>query len=96
MRVDTTGKISLDHIYTRPDPRAYFSTLRDLDYNIPELAKPHFLRLIAEYRPAMTFAVPHVYVATSARLRATTLGVQRPQLLWDVETLAVDDRAAIH
>jgi peptide/nickel transport system substrate-binding protein len=53
-------------------------------------------RLIAEYRPAMTFAVPHVYVATSARLRATTLAVQRPQLLWDVETLAVDDRAAIH
>jgi peptide/nickel transport system substrate-binding protein len=53
-------------------------------------------RLIAEYRPAMTFAVPHVYVATSARLRATSLAVQRPQLLWDSDTLAVDDRAAIH
>lgn len=60
MRVDTTGKISLDHIYTRPDPRAYFSTLRDLDYNIPELAKPHFLRLIAEYREARRVAVPTV------------------------------------
>ena len=56
LRVDTTGKISLDHIYTRPDPRAYFSTLRELDYNIPELAKPHFRRLIAEYRE--TFGVP--------------------------------------
>ncbi|MFA1544814.1 class I SAM-dependent methyltransferase [Actinomadura chokoriensis] len=57
---ETTGKISLDHIYTRPDPRAYFSTLRDLDYNIPELAKPYFQRLIAEYREAHQVAVPTV------------------------------------
>ena len=60
MRVDTTGKISLDHIYTQPDPRAYFSTLRDLDYNIPELAKPHFQRLITEYRQARRVPVPTV------------------------------------
>jgi SAM-dependent methyltransferase len=60
LRVDTTGKISLDHIYTRPDPRAYFSTLRDLGYNIPELAKPHFQRLIAEYRKARGVPVPTV------------------------------------
>lgn len=60
MRVDTTGKISLDHIYTRPDPRAYFSTLRELDYNIPELAKPHFRRLIAEYREARRVPSPAV------------------------------------
>jgi hypothetical protein len=60
LRVDTTGKISLDHIYTQPDPRAYFSTLRDLDYNIPELAKPHFQRLIAEYREARRVPVPTV------------------------------------
>ncbi|GAA2170549.1 class I SAM-dependent methyltransferase [Actinomadura napierensis] len=60
MRVDTTGKISLDHIYTEPDPRAYFSTLRELDYNIPELAKPHFSRLIAEYRDARRVPVPTV------------------------------------
>ncbi|MFI0373144.1 class I SAM-dependent methyltransferase [Actinomadura sp. 1N219] len=60
MRVDTTGKISLGHIYTRPDPRAYFSTLRDLDYNIPELAKPHFRGLIAEYREAHRVPVPTV------------------------------------
>ncbi|WP_067452639.1 methyltransferase type 12 [Actinomadura macra] len=60
MRVDTTGKISLDHIYTRPDPRSYFSTLRELDYNIPELAKPHFSRLITEYRDAYGTAAPSV------------------------------------
>lgn len=40
------GKASLDHIYTAPDPRAYFTTLRKLDYCIPQLAKPHFGRLI--------------------------------------------------
>ncbi|QXJ21591.1 class I SAM-dependent methyltransferase [Actinomadura graeca] len=60
MRVDTTGKISLGHIYTRPDPRAYFTTLRDLDYNIPELAKPHFSRLITEYREAHGITAPTV------------------------------------
>jgi SAM-dependent methyltransferase len=60
VRTDTTGKISLDHIYTRPDPRAYFGTLRDLDYDIPELAKPHFQRLIAEYREAHRVPVPTV------------------------------------
>ncbi|WP_131742009.1 class I SAM-dependent methyltransferase [Actinomadura roseirufa] len=60
MRVDTTGKVSLDHIYTQPDPRAYFTTLRDLDYFIPELAKPHFSGLIAEYRTAREVPVPTV------------------------------------
>lgn len=60
MRVDTTGKISLDHIYTQPDPRAYFGTLRGLDYNIPQLAKPHFQGLIAEYREARGVPVPTV------------------------------------
>jgi SAM-dependent methyltransferase len=42
------GKASLDHIYTAPDPRAYFTTLRKFDYAIPQLAKPHFGRLIDE------------------------------------------------
>ncbi|MBT2209062.1 MULTISPECIES: class I SAM-dependent methyltransferase [Actinomadura] len=60
MRVDTSGKISLDHIYTRPDPRAFFGTLRELDYYIPELAKPHFKGLIAEYRRTRGIAAPTV------------------------------------
>jgi hypothetical protein len=46
------GKVLLDHIYTAPDPRLYFSTLRKLDYQIPQLAKPHFAALIAELRAA--------------------------------------------
>ncbi|TDD94623.1 class I SAM-dependent methyltransferase [Actinomadura rubrisoli] len=60
MRVDTTGKISLDHIYTQPDPRAYFRTLRELGYIIPELAKPHFTGLINEYREVLRVPVPTV------------------------------------
>jgi SAM-dependent methyltransferase len=58
--VDTTGKISLDHIYTQPDPRVYFTTLRDLDYHIPQLAKPYFSDLIGEYREARGIPVPTV------------------------------------
>ncbi|MGH3938055.1 MAG: class I SAM-dependent methyltransferase [Pseudonocardiaceae bacterium] len=50
MHFDATGKVSLDHIYTQPDPRAYFSTLRELGYCIPQLAKPYFIKLIQEYR----------------------------------------------
>jgi ABC-type transport system substrate-binding protein len=48
--------------------------------------------LFAEHVPAMTFAVPHVYVATSARVSARAVAVQRPQLLWDPDSLAVTDR----
>src|SRR5262249_24553458 len=52
MHFDTTGKVALGHIYTQPDPRAYFGTLRELDYRIPELAKPYFAKLIEESREA--------------------------------------------
>jgi SAM-dependent methyltransferase len=57
---ETTGKISLDHIYTQPDPRAYFNTLRKLDYHIPQLAKPYFLKLIQEYRESQRIPTPQV------------------------------------
>lgn len=49
MSFDSTGKVSFDDIYTAPDPRAFFDTLRGLDYQIPELAKPYFATLIEEY-----------------------------------------------
>jgi SAM-dependent methyltransferase len=47
---DSTGKISFDHIYTAPDPRPFFGTLRRVDYQIPQLAKPYFTKLIEEYQ----------------------------------------------
>ena len=49
MPFDSTGKISFDHIYTAPDPRPFFGTLRRVDYRIPQLAKPYFAKLIAEH-----------------------------------------------
>ncbi|MBO2450678.1 class I SAM-dependent methyltransferase [Actinomadura barringtoniae] len=60
MDTETTGKVSLDHIYSQPDPRAYFDTLRELGYCIPQLAKPHFAELIADYREAAGVAAPTI------------------------------------
>lgn len=50
MDFDATGKVSLEHIYTQPDPRDYFRTLRALDYHIPQLAKPYFAKVVDECR----------------------------------------------
>lgn len=47
---DRTGKLSLDHVYNRPDPRDYFTTLQQLDYRVPDLAKPVFRRLLEAKR----------------------------------------------
>lgn len=60
MQFDATGKVSLDQIYAQPDPRAYFNTLRKLDYCIPQLAKPYFLKRIQEYRETTGVDVPTV------------------------------------
>ncbi|MFE5245273.1 MULTISPECIES: class I SAM-dependent methyltransferase [unclassified Streptomyces] len=60
MRFDASGKVSLDHIYTAPDPRTYFQVLRPLGYRVPQLAKPWFDKLIKEYRETERVAVPRV------------------------------------
>ncbi|MFG2921019.1 class I SAM-dependent methyltransferase [Streptomyces sp. NPDC048305] len=60
MRLDASGKVSLDHIYTAPDPRAYFQALRPLGYRVPQLAKPYFDKLVKEYRETERTAVPRV------------------------------------
>jgi hypothetical protein len=59
-RHDETGKVSFDHIYAADDPRPYFRTLRRYGYAIPELARPHFARLVEEYRAVRGDAVPTV------------------------------------
>lgn len=41
------GKANFDEIYTRDDPRAYFSVLGSLDYMIPDLAEPVVRQLLA-------------------------------------------------
>ncbi|MEU0128695.1 MULTISPECIES: class I SAM-dependent methyltransferase [unclassified Streptomyces] len=60
MRFDATGKVSLDHIYTAPDPRTYFQELRPLGYCVPQLAKPHFEEFVKEYRETERVAAPRV------------------------------------
>lgn len=47
------AKANLDHIYTEPDPRAYFTTLVEHDYSIPDEARPVFAKLI-EARAALS------------------------------------------
>lgn len=60
MQFDATGKVSFDHLYAQDDPRAYFGGLQELDYCIPQLAKPYFSKLIQEYREAEGVDVPTV------------------------------------
>ncbi len=50
---DQHGKLTLDHVYNQPDPRAYFSTLQQLDYCVPEQARPVFQGLLEARREAM-------------------------------------------
>jgi carnitine O-acetyltransferase len=50
LHFDDTGKVTLDHLYSQDDPRPYFGALQDLDYCIPQLAKPYFAKLIQEHR----------------------------------------------
>jgi SAM-dependent methyltransferase len=75
---DSTGKISFDHIYTAPDPRPFFGTLQRVDYQIPQLAKPYFTKLIEEHRSEHGIARPTVldvgcsYGVNSALLRCDT------------------------
>jgi SAM-dependent methyltransferase len=57
---DATGKVSFDHVYTEPDPRPYFRVLREVDYHLPQLAKPYFAKQVEEYREARRVAEPTV------------------------------------
>ncbi|MFC9994825.1 class I SAM-dependent methyltransferase [Nocardia sp. NPDC127526] len=56
----STGKASFDDIYDRPDPREYYARMSELDYRIPELAKPHFEQLLADHRAGTGIAAPTV------------------------------------
>ncbi|WP_067659152.1 class I SAM-dependent methyltransferase [Nocardia harenae] len=56
----TTGKASFDHIYDRPDPRAYYRRMAELGYSIPDSAAPFFQQQLREYRASARVAVPTV------------------------------------
>lgn len=44
------GKADFNHIYDRPDPRDFFRTLGELDYEIPQHAQPVFQALLTALR----------------------------------------------
>lgn len=48
MPFDSTGKVSFDDVYSAPDPRPFFTTLREVDYHLPQLAKPYLAKQITE------------------------------------------------
>jgi SAM-dependent methyltransferase len=50
--LDDTGKINLNSIYDRPDPRDYYQTLVNLDYRIPAEGAPVFRKVIEVERSA--------------------------------------------
>ncbi|WP_433655492.1 class I SAM-dependent methyltransferase [Nocardia sp. CA-128927] len=93
----TTGKASFDDIYDRPDPRDYYARMSDLDYRIPELAKPVFQQQIREYRASARVSTPTVldlgcsYGVNAALLRFDTT---MPELAEHYRT-ADGDRAAL-
>lgn len=69
----TTGKASFDDIYSRPDPRDYYARMSELDYRIPELAKPHLREQIAEYRAAAGTAPTVLDIGCSYGVNAALL-----------------------
>ncbi len=102
-----TGKASFDDIYERPDPSAYCRRMAELDYCIPELARPAFAELIDEYE-ATTGIAPTVldlgcsYGVNAAVLRFGTTVAELDEHYRDADTatciardrarLAADDR----
>ncbi|MFG1795249.1 class I SAM-dependent methyltransferase [Nocardia sp. NPDC049149] len=97
MPLHTTGKASFDDIYDRPDPRDYYARMSDLDYRIPELAKPVFQQQIREYRASARVDTPTVldigcsYGVNAALLR---LDATMPELAEHYGT-AKGDRSAL-
>ena len=83
--LDETGKIDITDIYNKPDPRRYYSTLRHLDYQIPEAAKPVFQRVISAYRQAhekdkvRVVDVGCSYGVNAALLKCGTSAGEEPQ-----------------
>jgi SAM-dependent methyltransferase len=69
---DSTGKASFDDVYTAPDPRPYFRTLRELDYLLPQLAKPYLAKLIAEHGAHTVLDVGCSYGVNAALYRCDT------------------------
>ncbi|MGE3287100.1 MAG: class I SAM-dependent methyltransferase [Pseudonocardia sp.] len=64
-----TRKADFSEIYVQPDPRAYYATLRPLDYRIPQLATPVVEAVVAAARPAAVLDLCCSYGINAALLR---------------------------
>jgi SAM-dependent methyltransferase len=69
---DSTGKASFDDVYTGPDPRPFFRTLREWDYLLPQLAKPYLAKLIDEHEATTVLDVGCSYGINAALYRCDT------------------------
>ena len=72
MTFDSTGKQSFDDVYTASDPRPYFHTLREWDYQMPQVAKPYFAKLIEELEPSTVLDVGCSYGVNAELFRCDT------------------------
>jgi SAM-dependent methyltransferase len=69
---DSTGKISFDDVYAAPDPRPYFHTLGDVDYQLPQLAKPYLAKMIDEREALTVLDIGCSYGVNAALYRCDT------------------------
>ncbi len=67
------AKARMEHIYDRPDPRAYFQDLKNVGYNIPSAAKPIFQKLIGCLRESADDTVCVLDVGCSYGINAALL-----------------------
>lgn len=72
MTFDSTGKQSFDDVYSATDPRPYFHTLRQVGYQMPQVAKPYFEKLIKELEPSTVLDVGCSYGVNAALYRCDT------------------------
>ncbi len=86
------AKISMDHIYDQPDPRAYFRELKKLDYVIPDSAKLIFQALISRLKRRRCSAVHVLDLGCSYGVNAAILKYDQtmPELYeqWGKDNLA--------
>jgi hypothetical protein len=87
------GKADFNHIYDRPDPRAYFRTMRALDYEIPQRAQPVFRALLTALRSR-----PQVPQAAPVRVLdlCCSYGINAALLRCDVRLDELFDRYSSH
>jgi SAM-dependent methyltransferase len=72
MTFDSTGKQSFDDVYAAADPRPYYRTLREVDYQMPQVAKPYLAKLIEEHDPSTVLDVGCSYGVNAALYKCET------------------------